>query len=209
MKKVSNYELQLMEWRNKFLSMDKDDILLRLPEAELDGTYLKITHFSRRCGVSLKTGDIIDLENPSAILSMDEKLNIYTLFAYCKPGARLSGEWLPFAELRGASVFAPAFKKGAIDTLARTFSGRIDAFCRGCERLGGIRLAVSDAGYELKAFECIPLRFLFWDADDEFDAQANILFDKSATDFIHVESTVTIAGAGICCVAEAADVPLR
>ena len=37
------------------------------------------------------------------------------------------------------------------------------------------------------------MRVLFWDADDEFPAQANLLFDKNATDFIHVESVVTIA----------------
>ena len=51
--------------------------------------------------------------------------------------------------------------------------------------MGGQKLSHSDAGYELLAFSCIPVRFLFWDGDDEFPAQANILFDKSATDYIY------------------------
>ena len=33
----------------------------------------------------------------------------------------------------------------------------------------------------------------FWDGDEEFPAQVNLLFDRNATDLIHVESVVTIA----------------
>lgn len=72
------------------------------------------------------------------------------------------------------------------------------------EKLGGKKIPFSDIGYQIDAFSCIPMRFLFWDEDDEFPAQANILFDKSATDFIHVESTVTIASVGIAMLTEAA-----
>ena len=67
----------------------------------------------------------------------------------------------------------------------------------------------SDAGYELLAFSCIPVRFLFWDGDDEFPAQANILFDKSATDYIHVESLVSIASEGLSLLSELSNLPLN
>lgn len=60
----------------------------------------------------------------------------------------------------------------------------------------------------MKAFECIPVRFLFWDGDDEFPAQGNVLFDASATDFIHGESVVTIAAIGLDRIAKFAGVPL-
>lgn len=55
----------------------------------------------------------------------------------------------------------------------------------------------SDVGYELRAFACIPIRFLFWEGDEEFPAQANVLFDAGATDFIHGESVVPIASVGL------------
>ena len=35
------------------------------------------------------------------------------------------------------------------------------------------------------------------EGDDEFPAQANLLFDASATDYIHGESIVTIATVGV------------
>ena len=79
---------------------------------------------------------------------------------------------------------------------------------RNGERKNGKKLPWSDAGYELKAFECIPVRFLFWDGDDEFPAQGNVLFDASATDFIHGESVVTIAAIGLDRIAKFAGVPL-
>lgn len=41
------------------------------------------------------------------------------------------------------------------------------------------------------------MRFFFWERDEEFEAQGNILFDYSATDFNHVESAVSIADSGI------------
>lgn len=63
-------------------------------------------------------------------------------------------------------------------------------------------------GYEIDAFDCIPIKFLFWDGDDELSAQGNLLFDASATDFIHVESIVTIAAVGLKKLADLANVLL-
>ena len=70
------------------------------------------------------------------------------------------------------------------------------------ERLRGVR--ISDSGFQLPAFACSPMRLNFWEGDEEFEAQANLLFDRSATDFIHVESVVTIASEGVRRLAEAA-----
>ena len=49
---------------------------------------------------------------------------------------------------------------------------------------------------------------MFWDGDDEFPAQANLLFDRSATDFIHIESVVTIATELLRQLSEAAELPI-
>ena len=52
-----------------------------------------------------------------------------------------------------------------------------------------------------------PIWLKIWFADEEFDASANLLFDAGASDFIHIESIVTIAGEGIRRLAEAAGLP--
>jgi hypothetical protein len=76
------------------------------------------------------------------------------------------------------------------------------------EAMGGKKLPYSDMGYQVDAFKCIPVRFLFWEGDDEFPPQANMLFDSSATDFIHGESIVSIAMVGLAQLAEIAGLPL-
>ena len=43
----------------------------------------------------------------------------------------------------------------------------------------------------------------------EFSAQANILYDYSVTDYIHVESTVSLATEGILRLAETAGLELK
>lgn len=90
-----------------------------------------------------------------------------------------------------------------------TFSGHAKELREAFIKLGGKGLPQGDVGYEIKAFQCIPLRFFFWDRDEEFEAEGNILFDYSATDFNHVESAVSIADVGIKRLAEIAGLPLR
>ena len=88
------------------------------------------------------------------------------------------------------------------------FDGRSGALEQAYLSLGGKKLPWSDMGYELSAFQCIPVRFLFWEGDEEFPAQGNLLFDAGATDFIHGESIVTIASVGLSRLAGAAGVPM-
>ncbi len=205
---VSNYELQCDQWRQRFLAMDQGALLRRLPELKVEGDYLTLRHFGRRLGVHRREGSVVAPDDAEPV-SVNTRLNVYTLFHYCRDGARRTGEWLPFAQLKGASPFGPAFQKTVTEVFAATFSGRTEALEEAFRRMGGVRLPVSDVGFEVKGFECIPVRFHFWDGDDEFPAQANLLFDRSATDFIHVESVVTIASEGVLRLAKLAGVTLR
>lgn len=195
-KKISNYELVCQEWSCRFLEMDQELLFKRIPELTSEGEYLTLYHFGVKYGIEKSTGKIREMEG-TAEVSPTLRLNIYTLLGYAKEGAALTGDWVPFQELKDARPFGPAFIKGNLLPFARTFSGHTQELISACEALGGLRLPYSDAGYQLKAFECIPVRFLFWDGDEEFPAQANILFDRGVTDFIHVESTVSIATAGL------------
>lgn len=201
MEKMSNYEIQRRQWQERFLSMDQEALCRRLPGLELAESQLRLRHFGRLFAVSRRDGTIRCLTD-GAPASYNEAMNIYTLLHYARPDARWTGRWLPFRDLRHASPFAAAFQRGIVLPLARTFSGRGDLLPAAVERLRGVR--ISDSGFQLPAFACIPMRLNFWEGDEEFEAQANLLFDRSATDFIHVESVVTIASEGVRRLAEAA-----
>ena len=36
---------------------------------------------------------------------------------------------------------------------------------------------------------CVGMRLIFWDADDDFSAQVQILLDQKVLDFVHYETT--------------------
>ena len=201
MEKMSNYEIQRRQWQERFLSMDQEALCRRLPGLELAESQLRLRHFGRLFAVSRRDGTIRCLTD-GAPASYNEAMNIYTLLHYARPDARWTGRWLPFRDLRHASPFASAYHSGIIRPLARTFAGREDLLPGAVRELGGLRLDLH--GYQLPAFECIPMRLYFWDGDEDFGAQANLLFDESAVDFIHVESVVTIASVGVFRLAEAA-----
>lgn len=204
----SNYSRLCEDWRLKFLSMDQELLMKKLPELQVEGEYLTLRHFARKYGVNSKTGEIVAMEDGNPV-SNDVKLNIYNLFWYSKEGAFLHNRWVPFRDVKAAGQFDSAYKKHVLIPFALTFTGKVTELCEAAEKLGGVRAAQGDAGYILKCFDCIPMQFLFWDADDEFEAQGNILFDYSVTDYIHVESTVSLAIEGIMRLAEVAGIPIK
>lgn len=203
---TSNYDKQCEIWRQKFLTMDLGEIFEKLPELQDDGEDLTLWHFGRHFAVSKKTGDIRCLSDDRPADAM-AKMNIYTLFWYAKKNVIHTGEWLPYRELKSATPFAAAFQKGILDPIAVTFAGKSDLLAEAVETMRGRRL--SSTGYLLWAFLCIPVKLNFWDADEEFPAQANLLFDRSATDFNHIESIATIATECMHQLADAAGLKLK
>ena len=203
----NNYEKWCEEWRKIFLKLNQEELKKKLPELEEEGDWLLIRHFGRKLGVHKEDGTIEALEDQEP-LTCYERLNVYTLFGYVSPLAHYKNEWVKFDKLKDTAPFAGAFRKGIIEPFSRMFVCHTKELAEACEKLGGTRLPWSDTGYELKAFECIPVRFLFWEGDEEFPAQGNILFDASATDFIHGESVVTIAVIGLMRLANLAGIAM-
>ena len=208
--KASNYDRLCDEWAEKFTEMNKSELMKGLPEIRLnkEKNAFVLKHFDRTYCVSFETGKIFCVETGKPA-ERNPAFNIYTLFAYAKENARLSGEWVPFEKLRNASPFEAAYKKNIILPLGAAFDGKGCLLEEALIKMGGKKINYAEVGYEIKAFECIPMRILFWNGDEEFASQANVLFDMSATDFIHVESTVSIASEALERLCSLADVELR
>ena len=136
MEKVSNYEVQRRQWQRRFLDMDHAALCRRLPELEETADQLRLWHFGRQFAVSREDGAIRCLSDDGPV-SYNEQMNIYTLFHYCVPGARLTGEWLPFRDLRHASPFAPPLPPGTRRPPATHVPGRRVLPPAGGVRAGG------------------------------------------------------------------------
>jgi hypothetical protein len=192
-----NYEACCEEWRKKALGFDYKDRYMRLGLPGYTDSDLPISYYGVPYLISREDAGVTRADRPDARVDVQTALAIYHLFYYSSGSPVNTGRFIPFREVRGAAPFDPAFKKQILVPFARAFEGKKELLIAAGESLGFQRLGLSDAGFEAKAFECMPIRFLFWDGDDEFPAQANILFDENITEFTHEETVVTIASDGI------------
>lgn len=107
---------------------------------------------------------------------------------------QLTGEWLDFRELSGIEGYYPAFRKRSIEPIIRKYGSNPQGLLEVFDRLPGKRVDQADIGIILEAFQQVPVMILMWRADEEFGAEANVLFDKSITRIFCTEDIVVLAG---------------
>lgn len=99
-----------------------------------------------------------------------------------------SGEWISFKEIPGGEIYYPAFKDGVIDALLRKYGNNPQGLFGVLERFkGAAKIDIGDAAIEIETFPEIKVRVVLWQADDEFGAEAGLLFDRGLTRIYSME----------------------
>ena len=185
----SNYDQVIENWRLKFLEMDQEE-LIRKFQLEADEEFLYIIYFSKKFRIDRKNGFITeDGKSPG----FDTVMNIYNTFYYSAAHPVASGNLVAFRQVKRVYPFEAAYRRTIISRLQELFSGKTEELRKACEALGGTLLPQGDVGYVLPVFPFLNIAVLFWDKDEEFEAQANILFDSEITEFMHEENVVCVA----------------
>lgn len=204
----SNYDKVIETWRLKFLEMDHEAIINKF-RLDSDDEAMYVTYFSCRLRIDRSTGVITYCEEPERKPGFDTVITVYNLFHYAKERPQASGKLVPFREVKRVYPFEKAYKQSILYTLQETFTGHVEELKSACEKLGGIQMPQGDAGYILPVFPFFNIAVLFWDADDEFEAQANMLFDSNITDFLHEENVVGVAADAVYYLTQAAGMHAR
>ncbi|MEA3438028.1 MAG: DUF3786 domain-containing protein [Thermodesulfobacteriota bacterium] len=68
------------------------------------------------------------------------------------------------------------------------YGNNLEGFKSAAESLGGKSLDMADATYILLPFPKIPLYYLLWKGDDEFEPNVSILFDRSIEKHLAAEA---------------------
>ena len=110
------------------------------------------------------------------------------------PPAPLTDNWVSYREIPGASFYYSAFVKRAIDPLKKVFGQNVDGLIRAAEILDGKTIDTGDAGFEFRPFPNIPMRIILWVGDDEFPAEANIVFNENIGGMLSPEDIAWMAG---------------
>lgn len=185
----SNYDQVIENWRLKFLEMDQEE-LIRKFQLVADEEFLYIIYFSKRFRIDRKNGFITeDGKSPG----FDTVMNIYNTFYYSAAHPVASGNLVAFRQVKKVYPFEAAYRRTIISRLQELFAGKTEELRKACEALGGTLLPQGDVGYVLPVFPFLNIAVLFWDKDEEFEAQANMLFDSEITEFMHEENVVCVA----------------
>jgi hypothetical protein len=75
-----------------------------------------------------------------------------------------------------------------IDPLLKRYSRDISGFKAAAEYLGGRSMEMADVAYRLLPFPRIPVYYLFWKGDDEFEARISVLFDRSIEELFSADA---------------------
>ncbi|HSQ83301.1 MAG TPA: DUF3786 domain-containing protein [Desulfobacterales bacterium] len=94
----------------------------------------------------------------------------------------ISKEWISEKDIPGGATFFRGPHKIPTHIIEARYEDNIEEFREICERLDGVPLDMADAAYAFEITPRIPVAVQFWDKDDEFSAEAKILFDKTITE---------------------------
>ena len=106
----------------------------------------------------------------------------------------LSGNWVAYREIPGATFYFSVFVKRAVDPLKKSFGRDAVGLVRAAQQLGGEAVEPGDTAFEFSLFPRVRLRLILWEGDAEFPPEANILFDETIGKIFSPEDIAWLAG---------------
>jgi uncharacterized protein DUF3786 len=98
--------------------------------------------------------------------------------------------FVPYRQLPGGADFARNMASNVEGRLAAFFSGRLAEFKAAAAKLGGEAEETTskyDASFVFSALPGMPLQLKFYEADEDFPAEAKLFYDITAPNFLDLE----------------------
>ena len=141
------------------------------------------------------------------LVPLDDDLTLLILHYVARRAQGLpapAGDWLSLSELSLADGFTKVYVERAVAPLRRAFGSDPERIYTALDKVPGERVERADAAIVIEIFAGVPMLVDIWRADEEFGADAGLLFDRSITDVFCTEDIVELAetaAAGLvdCC----------
>ena len=91
------------------------------------------------------------------------------------------------------------FIKRAVNPFVKRFGNDPEGLIKAGEALGGYRAENGDASVVINALPYIPVTFIIWLGDDEFEPNGSVLFDDTVNTWLCAEDLAVL---GSLCVKE-------
>ena len=107
------------------------------------------------------------------------------------------GKLISYREVPTALFYEPKFIQRAVSPIVRTFGKNPEKLLEICESLGGVKSDVGEFAVKINLLPYLPVTYMIWAGDDEFEPAGNILFDKTAPGWLCAEDLVVAASLGV------------
>lgn len=165
------------------------------------------------CNFNIKNGSyIINIWNWQYIINPHEEtieavgdaelpheyLNLFCIYYLLKQSdTGLSGEWISEKDLVGGATFFRGPHLVPTEFITNRFADDLQLLTTRCEQMGGVRLDMADISYRFTITPDIPVALLYWAGDEDFPAEAKILYDRSISDLLSLDIIFALAY-GVC-----------
>lgn len=195
--KQDNYAKTRDQMRPQFLGYDQEEMIHKFA-LENDADYLYIRFCGRPYRVGRTTGIVEWSEDNFQTChegDFSESMSIYDVLCCSKPDCCLSGEFAPSSSLKGVVLTRMSAGSGLSDPgLAEYFNANMDLLAQACIALGGQPEGKGDLSFQIPVFDFLPVRFAFWQADEEFAPEVRMFWDTNVQSFMHFETIWYVAG---------------
>lgn len=193
----NNYEKMRDQIRPYFLTFDQEEMIRKF-NLKHDDQYLYIRFCNRMYRIHRKNGIVEWSDNQFMTYTVgnyNESLTIYDILCYSKPNCCLSGKYAPSSSLKGVGYTGMnAGSFSGTRNLEKYFNNHVKELEQACLAFGGIPEGKGDLAYQIPLFDFLPIRFAFWQADDEFPAEIQVLWDCNVLHYMHFETLFLAAG---------------
>lgn len=193
----NNYETMRNQMRPYFLTFDQQEMIRKF-NLQHDEEHLYIRFCSRPYRISRASGIVEWSEDGFATCvegDYNESMTIYDILCYSKPDCHLSGEFTPTSSLKGTVYTGANAGTDMVSTrIGQLFNENMGQLADACVALGGIPEGKGDIAYRIPLFDFLPIRFAFWQADEDFPAEIKMLWDSNILQFMHYETIWFAAG---------------
>jgi hypothetical protein len=157
------------------------------------------TAIAERAGIPFENGEFklsvmrwqIRVSHPDLVFVAPEFLNTYVikllavLYMANATAMPLANQWVPYRELKDGLFYTKSFSDTVEERVCRRFGDDLEGMRIACEKLGGREVDQGDLGMVVNTLPRLPLLFIIWRGDEEFEPNARILFDASATSYLN------------------------
>jgi hypothetical protein len=195
-----NYQLFGKNFQNYFYELSKQnisDISLNSNSEIIDENKIILSYFNNQVLVDLKEKTVFYIkitDNKDFLKESEVDLFSSSLilhFLLNADGTPLIGEWMSYRELPDGLFYSKTIPE-VLKPLINKFENNGKLFLEKAIQMGGIINNSFKFSVVIYPFEMFPALIIFEEKSEEFDADARILFDRSASHYLKTDIIKTM-----------------